>query len=396
MLKSKVFPFMPLIIAAVCLITAGCEEEPQFEEVIENVRLAHAPDARENVFDVKAEWLGRMKVRLKGEVDNSSLESVLVDSLHEAGFQVTSELDVLPVETPWPWALVNLSVSNIRSSPSHRSELVTQALMGNPVRVLRERGSWVYVQTPDRYLGWAEKSALTGYDQDDFDKWKHSARIIFTETFGYIRDKAEGNIISDITAGAILSINERSGNFIGVTLPDGRSGIVNGEAAACFEEWSAFALPTGDRILETALKMKGFPYLWGGTSPKGIDCSGFTRIVWFMNGMVIARDASLQARHGSPVDTSYPEELEAGDLLFFRTSADAPPDSPVTHVAIYKGNKEYIHAAGMVAVNSLDSTMDNYSAYRAKTLQSGRRIEPGTEGPGMVPVKEHPWYWHNN
>ncbi len=396
MLKRNPFLFMPVLLAAVCLITAGCEEEPRFEEIIEGVRQAHAPDARENVFDVKAEWLGRMRVRLSGEVDNAGLRKLLMDSLHAAGFEVTGSPDVLPVEVPWPWALVNLSVANIRSSPSHRSELVTQALMGNPVKVLREQGSWVYIQTPDRYLGWTNKYALSGYDDDRLDKWKSAPRIIYTETFGFIYDTDNAGIISDITAGSILIKDEIDGNYIRVILPDGRTGAVAGDAVSCFEEWSADSLPVGERVIATALSMRGFPYLWGGTSLKGIDCSGYTRIVWFMNGMVIARDASLQARHGLPADTNNPEEFKPGDLLFFRTNPEEPPDSPVTHVAIYKGDMEYIHAAGMVSVNSLDSTMDNYSAYRSSTLQSVRRIDPGAADPGMVPVKEHPWYWNNN
>ncbi len=396
MLKRNMIYLLPFLLAAVCLIPAGCTDEPRFEEIIEGVKQEYAPDARENVFDVKAERTGRMRVRLSGEVDNARLRELLMDSLYAAGFEVTGSPDVLPVEVPWPWALVNLSVANIRAAPSHRSELVTQALLGNPLRVLRELGSWVYVQTPDRYLGWANKYALSGFDDGAFDQWKSTPRLIYTETFGFIYDTDNESIISDITAGSILTKDQIAGNYTGVIMPDGRTGKVAVDAASCFEEWSTDALPLGDRVVATALSMRGFPYLWGGTSPKGIDCSGYTRIVWFMNGMVIARDASLQARHGLPVETGNPEGLEAGDLLFFRTNPEGPPDSPVTHVAIYKGGLEYIHASGMVSVNSLDSAMDNYSDYRASTLQSARRTDPGAAGPGMVPVKEHPWYWNNN
>ncbi len=378
--------------AIILVLTTACKEDHGFDEIIENIRQVHAPDARENIFDIKAERRGRMTVNISGEVDNEALKSAIMDSLYAAGFEISENIDVLPVDVPWPWALVNISVANIRATPSHRSELVTQAIMGNPVRVLKEQGSWVLVQTPDRYLGWCSKSSLEGMDGDELDKWKSSPRVIYSEIHGFI-NSLHGGPVSDITASAILVKEGSEGEFLIVSLPDGRNGTIERHMAYCLEEWSTEAMPSGDRITEAAMAMHGFPYLWGGTSPKGIDCSGYTRIVWFMNGMVIARDASLQARHGEPVYLADRQHFEAGDLLFFRTNPDDPDGSPVTHVGIYLGDSEYIHAAGMVTVNSLDSTSNNYSAYRASTLQSARRTPTCSSEPGLLPVKDHPWYF---
>jgi gamma-D-glutamyl-L-lysine dipeptidyl-peptidase len=133
------------------------------------------------------------------------------------------------------------------------------------------------------------------------------------------------------------------------------------------------------------------PYMWGGSSSKAVDCSGFVHIVYFMNGIILSRDASLQALHGLAVDISDGwHELQVGDLLFFGSVKNSKPH--VTHVAIYKGDSEFIHSAGRVMINSLDSTRSNFSSYRKNTLLSARRIIGSEGSPGIVAVRDHDWY----
>lgn len=385
----SLFMLLPLV----TFIITGCAKDSTFEGIIEEIRLQHVPDAREGVFQVKGERAGRRVILLRGEVDNIHIRDLLADSLVMAGFSIRDSIKVLPGDVPWPWALVNLSVANIRASPSHRSELVNQALMGTPVKVLKEEGSWVYIQTPDRYLGWLDKSALSGRNEDELDSWKNSERIIFLSTFAYIEDPGKNHIVSDIVAGAIVEIVGEYGGKTIVRLPDGRKGSVSAGNYYSFDLWRQEATPGPERLTERAISMKGFPYLWGGTSVKGLDCSGFTRIVFFMNGLVIPRDASLQARHGKEICVNEGwQSFEPGDLLFFRGNRDGPDDSPIVHVGIYTGNSEYIHASGMVTINSLDNSRKNYNEYRSSTLQSARRITPADYDGGLVPVVSHPWY----
>ncbi len=115
----------------------------------------------------------------------------------------------------------------------------------------------------------------------------------------------------------------------------------------------------------------GIPYLWGGSSPKGADCSGFVQSVFFRNGLILQRDASLQALHGLNVDISdgY-DRLKKGDLLFFGSLVNNLPH--VTHVAIYLGNKEYINSSGRVMINSLDSTRCEFRQLQVEFASVGK------------------------
>lgn len=395
-MKLKAIPSRILIILPVAVIlAAGCK---RIDQDLLNITLAvsekYAPDPREGVFDVSPERRGRDKVLLRGEVDDPALKEILVDTLVSSGYRVTDSILVLPGELPRPRALVTLSTANIRSRPSHLAELVTQALMGTPVRVLKEERGWVFIQTPDRYLGWCEKASLQLCSQEELDRWKKSERILVTEPFTFIRDPLSGQTVSDAVAGSILERRDEQHGRVAVMLPDGREGILPGDHAVDIEKWRDTPLADASPVTGTALSMKGIPYLWGGTSIKGFDCSGYTKTVYFLNGIIIARDASLQARHGLEIraDKGW-EEFEPGDLLFFRSSPDGAADSRVTHVAIYTGDSEYIHAAGMVTINSLDSTRSNYSPYRASTLQSARRIIGQNGSGGIVPVSLHRWFW---
>ena len=110
-----------------------------------------------------------------------------------------------------------------------------------------------------------------------------------------------------------------------------------------------------------------------------------------MNGIILSRDASLQAVHGNDIDLSKGfSQLSMGDLLFFGTKDSS--GTHVTHVAIYKGDSEYIHSSGRVMINSLDSTSNNYNSHRKNSLLIAKRIIGVKNDIGIVPVNKHPWY----
>jgi len=129
------------------------------------------------------------------------------------------------------------------------------------------------------------------------------------------------------------------------------------------------------------------PYLWGGTSSKAVDCSGFVKSVYFLNGYILARDASQQINYGQKIELEI-EKLQVGDLLFF---GRLTPRS-VTHVGMYIGNTEYIHSSGMVKINSLDSTRLNYKDYGTNCWLGAQRFINQASSEGLIPVSEHPWY----
>jgi cell wall-associated NlpC family hydrolase len=138
----------------------------------------------------------------------------------------------------------------------------------------------------------------------------------------------------------------------------------------------------------------GIPYLWGGTSAKGFDCSGFVKTVYFLNGLILDRDASQQFQNGLRIRArreSFPDSLMAGDLMFFGSSRRGRPRA--SHVGMYIGNGEFIHCAGMVKVNSLDSTKLNYSRPRRDSYLGARRMIGTPVGKGAMPLLQHDWYF---
>lgn len=290
------------------------------------------------------------------------------------------------------FALVNISVCNMRPDPAYNTELISQAVMGTPVRILDSGSGWYFIRSPESYEGWVPAHSVKKMDRSEFMEWKSSDRLIYTGKFGDIlSDTVSGNILSDVVAGAIISLEESEGGYYRVSLPDGRRGYIDTCAALSFDSWLSEAVPEGSRLKKSAERFKGIPYLWGGTSAKAFDCSGFTRTVYYLNGVILSRDASQQYMHGIKIGKeAYPDSMETGDLMFFGYERDGVPRP--THVGIYIGDGEFIHASGTVKINSLDSTRSNFSRGRRDSFLGTRRIIGAEEGEGLQFVSEHPWY----
>ena len=184
------------------------------------------------------------------------------------------------------------------------------------------------------------------------------------------------SIVSDIVLGAQLALLETTEDFYKVAFPDNRVGYIKQKDAAIYETWINTIKPSSSLIELTAKKFIGLPYLWGGTSSKGMDCSGFTKTVYLMNGFVIPRDASQQINAGKVVDTNLTfENLQKGDLLFFGKKATDSTKQRTTHVGIWLGNDndEFIHAANNVGVNSINSEADNFDEFNKNRYLGARR-----------------------
>ncbi len=228
--------------------------------------------------------------------------------------------------------------------------------------------------------------------KNEFTVWKQSEKIICIENSGWVYEGAdELTVVGDLVSGAILKKIRESGNYITVSFPDGREGVVRKNDVKDYLLWRNDIIVPCENLILTARTFLGLPYLWGGTSSKAIDCSGFMQCVFFRNGLILSRDASLQARHGAVIDISHDySALNCGDLLFFGSNNET--GAHVTHVALYIGKMEFIHASSRVMINSLDSTKSNYSGFRKKSLLSAKRMLGTENDPGIVPVSKHEWY----
>ncbi|MCX7611047.1 MAG: C40 family peptidase, partial [Ignavibacterium sp.] len=194
-------------------------------------------------------------------------------------------------------------------------------------------------------------------------------------------------------AGNLLKLLSVEKDFYKVEFPDKRTAYIHKSEAERFNQWYQSLKPTGESILQTAYRFMGVPYLWGGTSVKGMDCSGFTKTVYFLNGIILPRDASQQVYTGELINTENGwKNLQAGDLLFFGTKATENRKERITHVAIYIGDGDFIHAAGRVKINSFNQSKPYYSDYRKSGFIRAKRILTSIGKNGIERIMENDFY----
>ncbi len=298
--------------------------------------------------------------------------------------------------------VVNLSVANLRVTPRNQAELASQVLLGTIVDLLQRQNGYYRVRAPEGYIAWISASSITPMPVQEADQWKAADKVIVTADFGhsYTQPNHQSLRVSDLVMGDLLVVLGQSGGFYRVQYPDGRLAYVADDLVRPFDEWLGTRNVTAENILAIAKSMMGVPYLWGGTSIKGVDCSGFTKTAYFMNGIIIPRDASQQVLVGEPIDILSADTLNTekairnlrpADLLFFASGEGRSPDARITHVALYLGNGEFIHSAGTVRINSMLPEASNYSDFQSRTLVAARRYV-GQWDPGLQAVATNPFY----
>ncbi|GHA55715.1 C40 family peptidase [Pontibacter akesuensis] len=347
------------------------------EPHIDAVRQQFAPDKRTALFQVKQQ--GEV---LSGETNMTEAKEQLLDKLKAENITFVDSIAVLPEAEleGQHFGIIAISVANLRSEPRHPAELATQATMGTPVNVLKKKSGWYLVQTPDKYLAWVDASGVALMDENTFNSWQKSPKLLYTKPYGfaYASKNAADGTVSDLVYGDVLALKGKSGDQYEVRFPDGREGFVPAAEAVKYDEWIASRKPTSDNLVSSSKQLLGLPYLWGGTSFKGVDCSGFTKTIYFMNGLVLPRDASQQIHMGELVDTSNGwDKLQPGDLLFFGVPAKDGKAERVVHVGMWiGGDQEFIHSAGRVKISSMNAKAANFDDSELKRFLRAKRITP--------------------
>lgn len=383
------------------LFSFGCKQPEvpiQVKNDVDSIVYQFVPDKREAVCDVNLELLKDKKLLIKGETSIPEAKSGILNYFAQSGIEFTDSLKILPdpSEIKNSWGLISVSICNMKKDPSHASELVSQTILGTPVKILKKSGSWLLVQTPDHYIGWITSSGIREKSEDEFSEWKKSDRVIFTSKSGEIFTESPGTgVISDAVAGIIVNkVAEMADHFV-VELPDGRRGRINKKDGVEFGKWCSEIKPEAGKLVNFATSVTGTSYLWGGTSTKMADCSGFVKTVYFTGGIILARDASQQFLYGNEVDISSSfDALMPGDLLFFG-SLNTKGEKRITHTGLFLGDTEFIHSSvtnGMIWNNSLDSTRSNFNSYLLKILMGARRIIGAETGKGIEHISKHSWY----
>jgi uncharacterized protein YgiM (DUF1202 family) len=388
---------IPFLLILIPFIASCNQPEKIYDPSVDIDSIVHkfVPDNREGIADITFIKNSDGSCLFKGETDQPELKSAIRTFLAARNISFTDSLLILPdtSQIKYTKGLVSVSVCNMKRNPSHSSELVSQSVMGTPVRVLKKRGGWLLIQTPDRYLGWVTAGSIAVLSEKEMKLWRQSEKIIYLSVAGNILSaEAEPEVISDIVSGVILLKKGERGKNYTVELPDGREGLVSKAESYDFEKWKEMAEPDAEKLFRFASSLKGYPYLWGGTSTKASDCSGFVKTVYFTGGIILARDASLQFLYGNNVDINNSLSLLLpGDLLFFGY-LNADSVKKITHVGMYIGNGRLIHSSGMVRINSLFDDATDYSESLKKDLMGARRIIGTTSGRGIERVKDCSWY----
>jgi uncharacterized protein YgiM (DUF1202 family) len=351
----------------------------KIKHVLQSVQHRYAPDLQLAVFNISYKQVGTGIV-VVGEVDNPDAKSAVIQAIRKiVTGKVIDSIRVLP-ESAFgrnTMGIVIHSVANLYRKPGKQEELLTQALMGTVVKLLKRENRFIFVQTPDHYLGWLDTSSVFVTNQAGIDAWHAASKVIVTKFIGavYTRSDTSSAIVSEIVDGCILKNTGKKNGWITVELANGKNGFVQDTLVQDIDQWNKSRVLTGENLEKTARSFLGIRYLWGGMSVKGMDCSGFVKTVYHLNGVELNRDARQQAQQGTPIDPGENfQNLKKGDLLFFGRKATAKQRKRITHVALYLENRLYIHSSKRVRFSSFNISSDYYEEPLLKRFVCARRI----------------------
>ena len=225
------------------------------------------------------------------------------------------------------FGICNLSVIPMRLEASDSSEQISQILYGEIFKLLDINSKWTYIELEyDGYKGWIDNKQYDKIDKKVFDEINNKPSKYSYDLVQFVENK---NNLTPILIGSSLN-----------------SLVLNNST---FEGNKISGIKDKSKIVNTSKLFLNSPYQWGGRTPFGIDCSGFTQIVYKLNGYKIFRDAKDQANLGQPL--SFIDESEPGDLAFFDNK-----HGDIIHVGIIMRNNHIIHAHGNVRIDRLDQT----------------------------------------
>jgi cell wall-associated NlpC family hydrolase len=240
---------------------------------------------------------------------------------------------------------INVSVANMYREATYRSEVINQGLLGELIKIEKKDKDFSLIELPDGYKGWISNYQWESEKNKSYDSRK--IRLHFVKIYG--KPDSDADTIRDATIGTEIQVIRENNHWFEIFLPDGLHGWVEESTFA------KFPACTRQSVIQLVKEFLGYPYYWGGRSPKGFDCSGLTQTVFSLLGISLPRDSWMQHRDGKFISEN-PEEAQTGDLYFF-----ADNGTKITHVGIALGDGRIIHARGMVRENSLIRNNVNFS-----------------------------------
>jgi len=287
------------------------------------------------------------------------------------------------------WGVITTSTADVYTAPSYSSSLESQVHLGTLVDVVEQNGIWVKVNIDHAFDGWITEKCITFMTEEQVREWVGKPKCICTRNLTALRKAPEASSapVSPLVLGDSLVIltAQADSAWLQLALPDGRTGWAKGADMCATGRWRAenAAMSAHDRIEKVigyATGMLGTPYVWGGVSSLGADCSGMVQLCFRMAGINLPRNSGQQFLVGEDVPFEHFEDghwaleyLRRGDLLFFGTRTESPaamkaaatttsattatattPTAPkVSHVGIYLGDGRFIQSSHYVRINSL-------------------------------------------
>ena len=252
---------------------------------------------------------------------------------------------LLSADSPAPAeAVVTAAVENMYAAADESVDVVSQATLGQVVEVVDRSGTFARVRTPDRYEGWLPRAALAEYVDPEAPRYARAGRVVeVTSLMAYVYREPDVTTTRPRTRAPLAARLEVAGDgpserWLTVRLPSGGTGYVQRGDVKPVDPAAPRPRGSLEDVLATARRYLGVPYLWGGMTVHGIDCSGFVSRVYHANGVVLPRDARQQfeSPDAVPVERG---ALRPGDLVFFGQDAKA-----ISHVGLYLGDGRFINA----------------------------------------------------
>ena len=392
-----------LLSAALLLNVSGFGQNVNqlFNKINNDVMNTYAPDERDKTYEV-ALVEAKGKLTLVGSTTEKEAVDELLARLAKAGIKAENKIDLLPSKklNGKTYGIVCMSTASFNCNGSFSAESGTQALMGMPVRILEENNDdWYRCINMEGYTAWVITRSIKAMTEEEYKAYLAKPKVFVKAKYSTIYSEKNVNSlpVSDLVWGCIMLDEGKHGSWRKVSVADGRTGYVPASDVVDLKTWMDNAEPTEKNIVETAKQFCGFPYVWGGTSFKGVDCSGLSKSTYFLNGYVLRRDASQQCKTGDSIDVhkfvegDYTKEalsdLRPGDLIFFGRKAENGRRERVTHVAIYMGDGKIIHSSNVVRINSLIPGEEDYYAGAKRMLKARRIIGTADQGKGVISVK---------
>jgi gamma-D-glutamyl-L-lysine dipeptidyl-peptidase len=279
------------------------------------------------------------------------------------------------MDAAMPTCAVSTGVADVRREPDASSELVTQALLNAPVTCGELRDEWAFVMLDD-YEGWMRTADLAEPAVKGFTKVGETcatpldlvALIATTHTPLYSTLETQEPLDMAYLSTTLPLLDTTHAQYLQVALPDEQMAWVERSAVRIQRQGDRYPHADIQEVLEYARRFVGVPYLWGGTSWRGIDCSALVQLCYRMAGYILPRDADQQ--HDALPQTVAFEAMQPGDLIFFGRSA--------AHVGIALNEQEFIHAEGRdfncVTINSFDPNTSHYSLRLADHVLAIKRV----------------------